>query len=135
RLLDHLDIGTCPVLGYSMGARVAAFLALNHPKRVSASVWGGMGMNLVEGLGDSDEIIAALLAETAEGIASPTGRQFRLFADHNGADRRALAACMVHSRQPMPAGDVARIASPVLIAIGEADTLAGPAEPLAGLLA
>ena len=134
RLLDHLGIERCPVLGYSMGARIAAFLALNHPGRVSASIWGGMGMNLVEGLGNSDEIIAALLAETVEEVESPTGRQFRLFAEHTGADRRALAACMVHSREPMAAAEVARIEAPVLIAVGEDDTLAGAVAPLADLL-
>src|SRR5690606_1042836 len=43
RLLDHLGIARAPVIGYSMGARIAAFMALGHPERVSAAVWGGIG--------------------------------------------------------------------------------------------
>ena len=53
----------CAVIGYSMGARIAAFPALRHPGRVSSAVWGGMGMNLITGLEDSEEIIEALTAE------------------------------------------------------------------------
>ena len=33
-LLDHLGIERADVMGYSMGARIAAFLAVNHPARV-----------------------------------------------------------------------------------------------------
>ena len=33
-LLDHLGIGRADVMGYSMGARIAAFLALAYPARV-----------------------------------------------------------------------------------------------------
>jgi pimeloyl-ACP methyl ester carboxylesterase len=133
-LLDHLGIEQCPVMGYSMGARIAAFLALKHLDRVSSSVWGGMGMNLISGLEDSEEIIEALTAETLEQVKGRIGRQFRIFADHNKADRPALAACMVNSREPMTEAQVRAIASPVLVATGETDDMAGPAEPLAGLL-
>jgi pimeloyl-ACP methyl ester carboxylesterase len=133
-LLDHLGIERCPVLGYSMGARIAAFLCLNHPQRVSAAVFGGMGVNLTTGLEDAEEIITALTAESLEQVTGRTGRQFRIFADHNKADRAALAACMVNSREPMPEADVRRITTPILVAVGEADEMAGSAEVLAGLL-
>src|SRR6202045_3043678 len=33
-LMDHLAIERADVMGYSMGARIAAFLALAHPDRV-----------------------------------------------------------------------------------------------------
>ncbi len=36
RLLDHLGIPQVLVMGYSMGARIAAFLTINHAARVRA---------------------------------------------------------------------------------------------------
>lgn len=134
RLLDHLGIESCPVLGYSMGARIASFLALRHPERVSCLVCGGMGTNLISGLADSEEIIEALTAESLDDVTSKIGRQFRIFAEHNKADRAALAACMIHSREPMAEADVRRIDVPVLVANGADDDMAGPAEVLASLL-
>jgi pimeloyl-ACP methyl ester carboxylesterase len=134
RLLDHLGIDRAAVLGYSMGARLAAFFALNHPDRVAAAVFGGMGLNLIAGLDDSEAIIAALQAERIETITSAVGLMFRRFAEQTGSDRAALAACMIHSREPMAEADVRRIAVPVLVAVGSADGMAGAPEPLVALL-
>lgn len=134
RLLDRLGHATVPVMGYSMGARISAYLALRHPDRVRCAVWGGMGINLVTGLEDSEEIIAALTADTLADVKGATGRQFRIFADHSKADRAALAACMISSREPMPETDVRRIAQPTLVAAGEADDMAGDPRALAALL-
>src|SRR5580692_2244314 len=42
-LLDHLRLTQADVLGYSLGARITAFLALAHPERVRSGVledWG-----------------------------------------------------------------------------------------------
>lgn len=133
-LLDHLSIPRAAVIGYSMGARIAAFMAYDHPDRVAAAVFGGMGMNLVNGLTDGNDIIAGLRAPALDGLTHPTARQFRIFADHTESDREALAACMETSRQPMARADVRRIEVPVLVAVGEADTMAGPPEALAALL-
>ena len=134
RLLDHLGIGRLPVIGYSMGARIAAFLALATPRRVSCAVFGGMGLNLVTGLADSEAIISALTAETLAEVTDKAGRQFRIFAEHSRADRAALAACMINSREPMPEAEVRRIETPILVAVGSDDEMAGPAEALAALL-
>ena len=133
-LLDHLGIGRTAVLGYSMGARISAFMAFSHPERVVAAIFGGMGMNLVNGLTDGNDIIAGLRAPALADLTHPTARQFRIFADHTGSDREALAACMETSRQPMARADVRRIAVPVLVAVGEADEMAGPPDALAELL-
>ena len=133
-LLDHLKLETVPIMGYSMGARISAFLALRHPSRVVCEVLGGMGANLVTGLEDSEEIIAALTAETLDEVRGATGRQFRIFADHSRADRAALAACMISSREPMAEADIRRIGVPVLVAAGETDDMAGDPHALASLL-
>jgi pimeloyl-ACP methyl ester carboxylesterase len=134
RLLDHLELKAVRVMGYSMGARIAAYLCLRHPDRVVRTVWGGMGVNLLTGLEDSEEIIAALTADSLADVHGATGRQFRIFADHSKADRAALAACMISSREPMPEAQVRQIETPVLVAAGEADDMAGDPHALAGLL-
>jgi pimeloyl-ACP methyl ester carboxylesterase len=134
RLLDHLGIETVVAMGYSMGARISAFLAVRHPERVAAVVMGGMGINLVNGLDETEEIITALTAENLAEVRHPTGRQFRIFAEHSRADRAALAACMITSREPMPVDDVQKITVPTLVAVGSEDEMAGSPEELARLL-
>lgn len=133
-LLDHLGIEKAALLGYSMGARIAAFMAFEHEERVACAIFGGMGLNLINGLSDGNDIISGLRAPSLDGLTHPTARQFRIFAEHTGADREALAACMETSRQPMARADVRRINVPVLVAVGEADVMAGAPEPLAELL-
>ncbi len=134
RLLDRLGHQTVPVMGYSMGARISAYLALRHPERVRCGVWGGMGINLVTGLEDSEDIIAALTADSLTEVKGATGRQFRIFADHSKADRPALAACMISSREPMAESDIRQIGQPTLVAVGETDDMAGDPHKLAALL-
>ena len=134
RLLDHLGIERTPVIGYSMGARIAAYLALQAPDRLTCAVFGGMGMNLITGLADSEAIISGLTAETLSEVTEKTARQFRIFAEHSGADRAALAACMINSREPMPEAKVRKIAVPVLVVVGSEDEMAGSPQALAALL-
>jgi pimeloyl-ACP methyl ester carboxylesterase len=43
RLMDHLNIKTASVAGYSMGAMISMKFAVNHPARVTRMVLGGMG--------------------------------------------------------------------------------------------
>ena len=45
-LLDHLGLGSVDVFGYSMGARIAAFLQRLAPSRVRSLVLGGLGSSL-----------------------------------------------------------------------------------------
>lgn len=134
RLMDHLGHARLPVMGYSMGARISAFLAVRHPQRVTCAVWGGMGMDLVTGLSTTEEIIAALTADSLDEVKGATGRQFRIFADHSKSDRPALAACLISSREPMAEADVRRISQPTLVVVGEKDDLATDPEGLAKML-
>lgn len=132
-LLDHLNIERADVLGYSMGARITAFLAAAHPQRVRAAILGGLGYRLVDGAGLPESIADALEAPSLADVTDPQGRTFRAFADQTRSDRRALAACIRGSRQVMPAAEFAAITVPVLIAVGTKDDVAGSAERLAAL--
>ena len=133
-LLDHLQIERADVMGYSMGARIAAFLGLKHPQRVRSLILGGIGIKLVEGVGLPESIAEALEAPSLEDVSDPVGRMFRAFADQTKSDRRALAACIRGSRQVLSRDQVASIQAPALIAVGGKDTVAGAAQPLADLM-
>ena len=133
-LLDHLGLARADVMGYSMGARIAAFLALNHPARVRALVLGGLGIRLVEGIGLPGSIADALEARSLADVREPVGRIFRAFAEQTQSDLKALAACMRGSRQTLSRQQVAGIHVPVLVAVGTKDTVAGSAQTLAALI-
>lgn len=133
-LLDHLGIEKAHVMGYSMGARISAFLALEHSERVHSLVFGGLGIGMVTGAGDWEPIEAALLADDPATITHPRGQMFRKFADQTKSDRLALAACVMTSKELVPAAAIARIMQPVLVAVGTTDDIAGDAQELADLL-
>jgi pimeloyl-ACP methyl ester carboxylesterase len=133
-LLDHLGIEKAAVMGYSMGARITAFLSHRHPERVSAAILGGLGIKLIDGVGLPETIAEALEAPTLEEITDPQGRMFRAFAMQTKSDRRALAACIRGSRNQMSEEEAAAIRCPVLVAVGTKDKIAGEPEPLAAII-
>jgi pimeloyl-ACP methyl ester carboxylesterase len=133
-LLDHLDIPRADVMGYSMGARITAFLALEHSERVRSAILGGLGIRLVDGVGLSPTIADAMLAPSREDVSDPTSSTFRGFAEQTKSDLRALAACIRGSRQTLTREEVGTIAVPVLVAVGTKDDVAGSAEALAALI-
>ena len=134
RLLDHLGIPRADVMGYSMGARITAFLALAHPDRVRSCIFGGLGINMVRGMAGTGPIAHALEAESIDQVTNPTARTFRAFADKTGSDRLALAACIRGARDPLTREAVATIARPVLVVAGGDDVIAGPTDELAKLI-
>jgi len=133
-LLDHLGIAEASLIGYSMGARITAVLALRRPRLVRSLVLGGLGIHLVDGGGLPSSIAYAMEAPSLSDIDDPMGRLFRSFADQTKADRRALAACIRGSRQSLTRDEVAAIVQPVLIAVGTRDRIAGSAAELARLM-
>ena len=56
---------------------------------------------------------------------------FRDFAEQQGKDRLALAACMRAMCPPFPADTLSQLQLPVLVVYGDQDFIAGPAGPLA----
>ena len=133
-LLDHLGITRADVLGYSMGARITAFLAIDHPEAVRSAILGGLGIHLVEGVGLPTSIAAALEAPSLRDVPDQQGRMFRAFAEQTRSDLKALAACIRGSRQTLTRAQVASIRAPVLVAVGSKDDVAGSAQELAALV-
>jgi pimeloyl-ACP methyl ester carboxylesterase len=133
-LIEHLGLQRADVMGYSMGARITAYLALAHPSHVRSAVLGGLGIRLVEGVGLPDTIAEALEAPSLADVSDPTGYMFRAFAEQTKSDLRALAACLRGSRQMLSRGEVGRIALPVLVAVGSKDPIAGSPQELAALM-
>lgn len=133
-LLDHLAIPRADVMGYSMGGRIGACLALMAPERVRTLILGGIGIHLVEGAGLPVTVAEALLAPSLDDVTDPVGRTFRAFAEQTGSDRQALAACIYGSRRTLTREEVGRIAVPTLIAVGTRDEVSGAAAPLAALI-
>ena len=136
-LLDHLGAERVDVVGYSMGAQVAAGLAATDG-RVRRLVLGGIGSRLLAPRHDEPaypaaEIAAALEADDPAAVVGATPRAFRSFADATKADRLALAAVQ-RSRGLAGRVPLERIEVPVLLLVGEADTLIGDPVAVAGAL-
>ncbi len=133
-LLGHLGIERVDVMGYSMGARIASFLALSRPSLVRSLVLGGLGDRLVRDGGLPETVAEALEAPSLDSLVDPTQRLFRAFAEQTKSDRAALAACVRGSRRSLTLEEARRINQPTLVAVGERDTLAGDLSKLVALL-
>lgn len=134
RLLDHLGIERADVMGYSMGARITAHMAVAAPERMRSAILGGLGIHLIEGVGLPLGIADAMEAPSLSDLTDPMQRMFRAFAEQTGSDLRALAACIRGTRQVLTEAEVASIRLPTLIAVGTRDDVAGSGPALAQLM-
>jgi pimeloyl-ACP methyl ester carboxylesterase len=107
------------VVGYSLGARTALQIAMQHPDRVNRLVLAAVGRNLVA----SDE----------QALAGNAAAHFESLITTPGNDADALRACISRERRPFTGEELATVQVPCLIIIGS-DDFAGPPEPLAELL-
>jgi pimeloyl-ACP methyl ester carboxylesterase len=134
RLLDHLGVSRAVVMGYSMGARVAAFLSMQHPEQVRGVIFAGLASRLITGVGGADEIAKALEAPALADISDRSARGFRIFADSTKSDRKALAACILSTRVRIKAEALSAIHCPVLVVAGELDDVAGDVSGLTDII-
>jgi pimeloyl-ACP methyl ester carboxylesterase len=133
-LMDHLKIDRADVMGYSLGSRMTAVLALEAPQRLRSIILGGIGIGMITGGGPGENVATALEAPALDDVSDPVGRTFRAFADQTRSDRRALAACLRGSRRLMTREEAERIAVPTLIAVGTTDEIAGSARALGEII-
>jgi pimeloyl-ACP methyl ester carboxylesterase len=134
RLLRHLGLERADVMGYSMGARIAAYLALDYPDVVRSLLIGGLGFHLVDGRGLPQNIAEALEAPPGTPAPNPTAASFRMFAEQTKSDLKALAACIRCSRQTLSRAELSAIDTPTLVSVGTLDTVAGSGSELARLM-
>ncbi|HEY5290424.1 MAG TPA: alpha/beta fold hydrolase [Caulobacteraceae bacterium] len=138
-LMDHLDLRRVDLMGYSMGAHLALGLALGNPERIGHRILGGVGARALDGGGpiaDAPMTMAqAMRADDPETIADVTLKGFRRFADQEGEDRLALAACSEGRGRALTRDDLAAIQAPTLVVAGSLDTIAGDPQPLADAIA
>ena len=111
-LIDYLELGRADVMGYSMGARITAFLALQHPQRLRSAIFGGLGGRLIDGTGVPDDVAGALEAPSLAAVSDPRARVFRAFAEQTKSDLRALAACIRGSSQTLTPAQIGSIRVP-----------------------
>jgi pimeloyl-ACP methyl ester carboxylesterase len=95
-------------MGYSMGARIAAFLAKAYDHRVRAMVLGGLGHHLVDRPELPFSIEQAMEAPSLAGLVNPTERMFRSFAEATKSDLKALAACARGARQLLTDAEIVK---------------------------
>lgn len=124
-LLEKLGIEQADFVGFSMGARMAAWAAILQPHCCRRLLLGGIGARLQSGIGNSDLIINALRATDLSEIKDRNARRFRRLAERGQNDLIALSYCIRPSRQAISDTHLAAISADTLILVGDEDDIAG----------
>lgn len=133
-LLTSKGISQADYIGFSMGARMATFAAIFAPQLVRNLVIGGLGISLVKGLSNSQVIADTLLADNLREVDGVIPRRFRRIAETQGNDLKALAHCILSSRQQISVEQLANLQCKTLVIAGEKDNIAGSVSELAELI-
>lgn len=130
--LDALGIPSATLMGYSMGARLALATALAQPERFDRLILGGVGGRMFDAPPPGNPMADAMDAPSVDAISDPLLKSFRMFADEQGEDLKALAAfARARSSGGYSKDDLARLRMPTLVVAGARDTLAGSPDDLA----
>ncbi len=135
-LMNTLRLQRVDLMGYSMGADLALAIAAAEPGRISNLVLAGVGARLLKGdaaPADGGMTMAqAMRADDPASIGDPILRGFRQFAENQGEDRRALAACgEARGRGGLDTAKLKALTMPVLVVAGSRDEIAGDPRELA----
>ena len=137
-MMDHLGIDVADLMGYSMGGVLSASLLVRHPERFRSVILAGIGDSIVTGALLSSArtrgLAEAMEAKDSGATADATARGFRVFAERTGADLGALAAMQRSKRASFDPAKLASVTLPVMVLIGEGDTLVGSADKLAAAI-
>jgi pimeloyl-ACP methyl ester carboxylesterase len=138
--MDQLGIAKTDLIGYSMGGFISSSLMIDHADRFNSVILAGVGDALLTRTGPAMSERSASIAramESPDGGKSETevARGFRIFAERSGNDLQALAAMQ---KAPRRAGfDSSKLSEtklPVMVLVGEADTLVGAGDKLAAAI-
>jgi pimeloyl-ACP methyl ester carboxylesterase len=133
-LMDHLGVEQADLMGYSMGGFISLSLLLRHPERFRAVILGGIGGRVLAGNVRREGLAESMEAKDASEVTDATAKAFRVFAERSGNDLEALAAMQRSGRMAPDMSGVGQVQSPVLIVVGDGDTLAESADKLAAAI-
>lgn len=132
-LMDHLGLQQADLMGYSMGGFISMSLLGRHQERFNNVILGGVGdLTASRARRDPRAMADGMEAPDSHSITDPTARAFRLFAEAQGADLKALAAMQraTHRRDWFNSSGLKDVTIPVMVLVGEKDDIIGPPEPL-----
>lgn len=135
-VVEHLQIKKPDLIGFSLGARVVLDLLRQRGDRFLLGILCGVGEVLINPRMDRDpEAFAqAMEAPSLDQVNDDMAKRFRMFAEAQGQDLRALAAC---SRGLNLSGTgwtremLAPVKNEMLVVAGSGDELAGSPQALA----
>jgi pimeloyl-ACP methyl ester carboxylesterase len=135
-LMDHRSVQQADLIGYSMGGFIAASLITRHPERFRSCILSGVGEGLVTLASGgmrawSGSIARAMRAADGGQSEDERARGFRTFAEATGNDLEALAAMQESPRRWIEPEALGKFDMPVMVLVGEGDTLVGSGAGLA----
>ena len=138
-LVEQLQIKKPDLIGFSLGARVVLELLRARGDRFLLGVLCGVGETLLNPPleRDPEAFAKAMEAPSPDAIVDDMARRFRMFAEGQGQDLAALAACsrgLAAMGRPWTRELLAGIKNEMLVVAGTGDDLAGAPEPLAAAM-
>ena len=121
-------IGPVDAVGFSMGARLVLVIESQWPGTFGRIVVGGVGANLFAAERDPESVAHAI--EVGGETLDPLSRAFVSVAQTAPNDPAALAACLRRPHPPLGPAELARIRCPVLVVVGDQDSVAIPPDAL-----